>query len=294
MRKKSGVNEVGAVLFTCQKIIFPFMLICGLACVLNLIGAKGLMKVLSSMPPEIQLLGSVLTIKDMKIITPIIMLCVSYFILACGRSKVSKGYLLSSNKYYLVPECLFFVAYWLNVPQYKGSAVSIPIWQHCRYRYKSFPWNWMPKFEMSVPDGLIDEGKGLEVRIEYLNGNEQSKNPTVRSLIIADTYPIDDAKIPDFVKNNDRIVFTTTKENKQDRVRRYNKELALKVVEEIKKAEEADVTEIYLLANTNPKTIMEIMRDAFNDAGRNPIQHLYVYDSPRKNDFKFTTPHKIF
>lgn len=292
MRKKSGVNEVGAVLFTCQKIIFPFMLICGLACLLNLIGAKGLVKILSGMPPEIQLLGSFLNIEAIKFIAPIlIMLGVSYFILARVRSKVSKGYLLSSNKYYLVPEFLFFVAYGLNIFQDKGSAVSIPIWQHCRYRHKSFPWNWM-SFEISVPDGLIDEG--LEVKIEYLNGDEQTKDPTVRSLIIADTYPIDDVKIPDFVKNNDRIVFTTTKENKQDRVRRYNKELALKVVEEIKKAEEADVTEIYLLANTNPKTIMEIMRDAFNDAGRNPIQHLYVYDSPRKNDFKFTTPHKIF
>ncbi len=195
--------------------------------------------------------------------------------------------LLPSNKYFLVPTWMIKLAVFIRLPDSKnvnGSAKSIPTWQYMDYLYNN--WN---RLKLNIPE-VCNVDKNTLVNVERTNG--QGK---ILSIIISDTYPIIVEKLPSFIRShNYALVQTMVNGEKNKNQRGYNSKLVQECISLINDGKNSEVTTINILANTNPKHITEIMREAFGDAGRNSLKHLYVYENPRKNNFYFSKPHKIF
>lgn len=195
------------------------------------------------------------------------------------------------NHYYIVPSWMIKWASLIN-GQYIGSATSIPVWQFCEYLYYKSTLGWR-RLELDIPDVLTAEA-GVQIRNEFGVLDSVVADPTVLSLIISDTYSVDLDYLPELVKTHKYVVFQTLKDGKEDRVRRFNANLVSDIVSRIKQAESEEVKTIYLLFNTNTKIISEVFREAFSDAGRNPIEHLFVYENQSNPPYHFTNAHQIF
>lgn len=195
--------------------------------------------------------------------------------------------LLPSNKYFLVPIWMIKLAVIVRLPDDKkvnGSAKSIPTWQYIDYLYNN--WN---RVKLNIPE-VYNVDENTSVIIE-----KPSEHGKILSIIISDTYPIIIEKLPFFIRSHNYALIQTMINGEKNKSQRgYNTKLVQECISLIKDGMNSGITTINILANTNPKHIAEIMREAFGDAGRNPLKHLYVYENPRKNNFYFSKPHKIF
>lgn len=218
-------------------------------------------------------------------------LIVSYEIVTLLIHKIlQQEDLLLENRYYLVPTWMIKFACKIN-QLYSGSATSIPVWQFCEYNYNRSSWGWR-KVNFNIPD-VPNSDSGTSVKVLDIDNNTP-QDSSVLSLVVADTYDIAIQNLPEFVLNNNYKLFQTLQNNKCDRLRRYNPDLTKKILTSIKTAEESGVKSIYLLLNTNPKQVDELFREAFCNAGRDKLEHLYVYANQANPPYFFDVPHRIF
>lgn len=202
---------------------------------------------------------------------------------------LKKQDLLPENKYFLVPSWMIRIAAIVS-HLHSGNAASIPIWQFIEYLCNESSFGWR-HLVLEVPK-VSPADKEIKIKQTFHRGSVPKG--LSRSIIVGDTYPIDVNELPNFVVAHDYVLFQSLKRNQATRMRGYNELLVLKIVEQIRKAETEGVKEIYLLLNTNPTHVQEIVREAFSDAGRNSIEHLYVYESQAVKPFAFTNIHCIY
>ncbi|MES5890909.1 hypothetical protein OIU41_12515 [Lacticaseibacillus paracasei] len=215
-----------------------------------------------------------------------------YYLLGVGTHKFSaRTQLLPDNHYFLIPTWMIKVAALVS-HLHSGNASAIPIWQYAQYLYyrNSFFWRHLA---LLVPEvSVVAEGTEVERKIYPATGVNRRQQD--RALIVEDTYPVDLNRLPNLLDEMTYVVLQTLSEGKTDRVRGYNSELVTAIVREVRSAESEGIRHLYLLLNTNPKHVSEVFREAFSDAGRNSLTHLYVFQSDEVQDYEFTEPHRIF
>ncbi|OTA78365.1 hypothetical protein [Limosilactobacillus reuteri] len=288
IQNKKIKGEVNAVRFLSVNIIIPILI----PFILTMIIVKFLPQnlIIKIVDSRIGVEGLVSAIKVipwvLKVLEAVIIF--SFLFLFYVKSIFSRfcPELLPSNKYFLVPTWMIKFAVFVrwSDKNVNGSAKSIPTWQYMDYLYNN--WN---RVKLSIPEVCnVDENTSVIVE-------KPSKHGKILSIIISDTYPIIIEKLPSFIKNHNYALIQTMVNGEKNKGQRgYNTKLVQECISLIKEGMNNGVTTINILANTNPKHITEIMRESFEDAGRNPLKHLYVYENPRKNNFYFSKPHKIF
>jgi len=222
---------------------------------------------------------------------PFILLCYFVLYLVVIHKILGQKQILPANHYFLVPSWMIKWASFIN-RQHSGSATSIPTWQFCEYLYYQSTFGWR-EMTLEIPEVMPAESN-VEVTITVSNPSHSELDTSVLSLVVSDTYPADLKSLPCFVIDHRYEVFQTMKDGQVDRVRRYNSDLVSVIVKRVRRAETEGVKSLYLLLNTNPKQISEIFRELFTDAGRNPIEHLYVYESQSNPPYHFLHAHRIF
>ncbi|WP_125766698.1 hypothetical protein [Lapidilactobacillus wuchangensis] len=277
--------------FICKNILLPIILPLVLCEVItNYFPRK---KVLSVMQAIFNISESRrLLLESFMFVYPIFIFCIFFFLYRKFISKIFwKRNLLPENQYFLVSVWSLKIATFISGLD-QGSATSLPIWQYIDYLYnkESFGWRYLT---LKTPD-VTQSPKGTEIKQVFYQKNDDKNMSPVRSIIVADTYPIDMDLLPEFVTNHDYVLFQRLVNNQTDRVRGYNQDLVLDIIRQIRKAETDGVQDIYLLLNTSPTHVTEIMRESFQDAGRNSIKHLYVYESQSESPFRFVKPHRIY
>lgn len=218
-------------------------------------------------------------------------LCFYYLSGVATHKLFARTQLLPDNHYFIVPTWMIKMAAFVG-HVHSGSASAIPIWQYAQYLFYRNDFFWR-RLELSVPEvPIVGKGTKVERKTYFKVGVNKRKHD--RALIVADTYPIDLDHLPDLLDEMTYVVLQTISGGKMDRIRGYNPQLVNAIVREVRRAESEGICNLYLLLNTNPKHVTEVFREAFSDAGRNSLRHLYVFQSDKFQNYEFTEPHRIF
>jgi len=236
--------------------------------------------------------GMIKLVNQYSWMTNIFIFAVIYYVFRITFPKIfQKKELLPENYYFLVPSWMIRIAATIGY-YHEGSAASIPIWQYVDYLYNKNSFGWS-HLKLKSPE-VSSADKLMKIKESYFKPDVEEINPVIRSIVVADTYPIDIDNLPEDVVAHEYVLIQSLKNGKSTRVRGYNEKLVNSVVEQVRKAESDGIKVIYMLLNANPKHTEEIVREAFSDAGRNSIQHLCIYESQSRAPFLFTTKHSIF
>ncbi|QVI31207.1 hypothetical protein KG087_09765 [Lacticaseibacillus zeae] len=218
-------------------------------------------------------------------------LCFYYLFGVVTNRLFARTQLLPDNHYFLVPTWMIKFASFVS-HLHSGNASTIPIWQYAQYLFYRSTFSWghltllVPEVSSVDEETEVDRNVGRDMRV--------SKRKHDRALIVADTYPVDLDQLPNLLDEMSYVVLETLSSGHRNRVRGYNPRLVNAMVNEVRRAESDGIHNLYLLLNTNPKHVTELFREAFNDAGRNSLIHLYVFQSGGVKGYRFTKPHRIF
>lgn len=290
LRRRAGrVIKTGEFIFF--RIVIPALLIISMAIVaLTFFPEKQIITAAESLPVFNDNLENL--IAAFPFIYPLFVFSFSYvlyylFLHFVLRQKA----ILPENHYYLVPTWTIKLASFVNA-LHAGSATSIPVWQFCEYLFNHTSLGWRG-ISLEIPDvNAVDTD--TQVKVLKIEPKQIVTSDSILSVVVADTYPIDLKRLPKIVLANKCVVLQTLQNGVQDRVRRYNPKLVSELLGTVRRAETEGVKSLYLLLNTNPKQISEMFREVFNDAGRNSIEHLYVFESQPNPPYLFTKAHQIF
>lgn len=122
-------------------------------------------------------------------------------------------------------------------------------------------------------------------KIDYVV-NDDKKSSKVINLVIADTYPFNNNKLPDIVKNNRTIIIE--RKDKNTTRQRYNSKNLIQLVNKIVEKEKNLHCEYNLFLFTNPETNQSLYKEVFNTCVDGFVLNLYNYD--RKNNIFSSKP----
>ena len=214
----------------------------------------------------------------------VIFIVVSFFTKKILSNILHRKYLLHTQReYYLGPTWLLGLASRIDSAN-TLNVRSIPVWQFFRLlvQHENIKYN---NIVVEVPE-VSSETSNSKVIVTYKNGTK----PNLKRLIIgiSDTYKIDYDKMPAKLKRDNYVEICSVRPNHNNN-REYNSELVKNFVDVVHNAEKSGVREFSILPNTIPKHIEEIVRECFSDAGRNGNISVYVNESPRSNNYNYTT-----
>lgn len=200
-----------------------------------------------------------------------------------------RKYLLHTQReYYLGPTWLLGLASRIDSAN-TLNARSIPVWQFFKLliQHENIYYN---NIEIEIPE-VSSETSNSRAIVTYKKGAK----PNLERLIIgiSDTYKIDYDKLPAKLKRNNYVEIRSVRSDHNNN-REYNPDLVKKFIDAVHEAEKNGVREFSILPNTIPKHIEVIVRECFSDAGRNGSISVYVNESPRSNNYNYTTKrHRI-
>lgn len=111
------------------------------------------------------------------------------------------------------------------------------------------------------------------------------------NIILEDTYPIGDENV---LRVKPGIAtLKISRSNSPDLCRHYNSGFVQRIISQVRKLPDGATVNIF--ATTNPKHTLEIVRGAFQMAGRGNVSHLYVFQQEGEGTRGFKSKgHKIF
>lgn len=142
--------------------------------------------------------------------------------------------------------------------------------------------------EYLLPDIPTSTKEADQVVAEWI---VKAHEETEYNLILEDTYPIEDQEV--LRVKPDIATLKISREFPANLNQYYSSNFIQHIISEVKQLPEGSTVNIF--ATTNPKHILEIVRKAFQTAGRGGISHLYVFQQKGVRQRTFDVKgHKIF